>query len=91
MNRSQESDVGGVIRTRSQNSENHMRNEGNYLIALKRWKRMGGVIRPWWEQDWLKRGRITPAVAVVIGAQEIVFSEEARFFLSVFERSFANG
>ena len=27
----------------------------------------------------------------VIGAQEIVFSEEARFFLSVFERSFANG
>jgi hypothetical protein len=31
------------------------------------------------------------AVAVVVGAQEIVFTEEARFFLSVFEWSFANG
>jgi len=48
-------------------------------------------MRLWREQEWLRRGRITPAVAVVIGAQEIVFSEEARFFLSVFERSFANG
>ena len=68
-----------------------MRNVGNYLIGLKSWKRMGGVIRPPKEQEWLKRGRITPAVAVVIGAQETVFNREAHFFLSVFEWSFTNG
>jgi len=68
-----------------------MRNEGNYLIGLKRWKRMGGVIRPWWELEWLRRGRITPAVAVVIGAQELVFTQQTRILLSVFEWSFTNG
>ncbi|WP_296936796.1 hypothetical protein [uncultured Marinobacter sp.] len=69
-----------VIRARSQNSENHMRNEGNYLIGLRRWKRMGGIIRPWSEQEWLRRGRITPAVAVVIGAQDFVFIKKLVFF-----------
>jgi hypothetical protein len=58
-----------------------MRNVGNYLIGLERWKMMGGVIRLLREREWLSRGRITPAVAVVIGAQDIVFNEEARFFL----------
>ncbi len=76
---------------RSQNSRCQMRNVGNYLIGLERWKRLGGVIRPPKEQEWLKRGRITPAVAVVTGAQGIVFTEEVRFFLSVFEWSFTNG
>ena len=81
----------GVIRTRSQNSRNRVRNVGNYLIGLKSWKRMGGVIRPPKEQEWLKRGRITPAVAVVIGAQDAVFTIEARLLLSAFEWSFTNG
>jgi hypothetical protein len=44
-----------------------MRNEGNYLIGLKRKHRQGGVIRLWLEAGRLVRGRITPAVAVVIG------------------------
>jgi len=68
-----------------------MRNDGNYLIGLESWNRKGGVIRLRWEQEWLKRGRITPAVAVVIGAQEAVFIKETRAFLSVFEWSFTNG
>ena len=83
MNRSEEADVAGVIRTRSQNSKNHMRNEGNYLIGLKSCNRTGGVIRPWWEQEWLRRGRITPTVAVVNGAQELVFIQQICIFLSV--------
>jgi hypothetical protein len=53
-----------------------MRNERNYLIGLESWKRKGGTIRPRWEQGWLKRGRITPAVAVVVGAQAVVSIEE---------------
>jgi hypothetical protein len=68
-----------------------MRNVGNYLIGLERWKKLGGVIRPPKEQEWLKRGRITPAVAVVIGAQDAVFTREIRFLLSAFEWSFTNG
>lgn len=68
-----------------------MRNVGNYLIGLESWSGNGKVIRPRWEQEWLKRGRITPAVAVVIGAQEAVFIKETRAFLSVFEWNFTNG
>ena len=52
-------------------------NEGNYLIGLESWKRKGVIIRPRWEQGALKRGRITPAVAVVVGAQAVVSIEEA--------------
>jgi len=68
-----------------------MRNVGNYLIGLERWKKLGGVIRPPKEQEWLKRGRITPAVAVEIGAQETVFTREIRSLSSAFEWSFTNG
>lgn len=46
---------------------------------------MGEVIRPRWEQEWLKQGRITPAVAVVRGAQELVFIQQTHILLSVFE------
>ncbi len=49
-----------------------MRNVGNYLIGLKSWKRIGGVIRPRWEQEWLEKGRITPAVAVIGDVQDSV-------------------
>jgi hypothetical protein len=83
--------IGGVIRRRSQNSKNHTRNESNYLIGFESWKRNGRVIRLWWEQEWLKRGRITPAVAVVIGAQEAVLIKENCVFLSAFEWDFTNG
>ena len=38
-------------------------------------------MRLWREQEWLRRGRITPALAVVIGAQEIVFFRRSSFFL----------
>jgi len=65
--------IGGVIRTHSQNTGKVMKNDYNYLIELKSWNRKCGVIRPRCEQKRLARGRITPAVAVVIGHQVAEF------------------
>ena len=72
--------ISGVIRTHSQNSKYVMGNDANYLIGFESCIRKGGIIRPWREREWLKRGRITPAVAVVIGAQESVFFKKILFF-----------
>uniref|UniRef100_UPI001961C4E2 hypothetical protein n=1 Tax=Marinobacter salexigens TaxID=1925763 RepID=UPI001961C4E2 len=60
--------IGGVIRTPSQNARDLQGKEGNYLIGFESSNRKGGIIRPWLEWEWLKIGRITPAVAVVFVA-----------------------
>ncbi len=53
-----------------------VRNEGNYLLGLNKSQWPGGDIRPGLEAGPLMGGRITPAVAVVVGAQMIVLSNK---------------
>ena len=67
-----------------------MRNEGNYLLGLNKPNWPGGDIRPGLEAGSLVGGRITPAVAVVGGAQELVFIQQTHVFVMVFEWGFTN-
>lgn len=71
--------ISGVIRMHSQNARNHMRTDINYLIGLESWNRRGGVISPCWEREWLKRGRITLAVAMVLDSQKAVLLKKMLF------------
>lgn len=67
-----------------------MRNEGNYLLGLNKSQWPGGDICPGLEEGPLVGGRITPAVAAVVGAQKIVLFNKIvlswAFLLEFYER-----
>lgn len=56
-----------------------VRNEGNYLLGLNKSQWPGGDIRPGLEAGSLVGGHITPAVALVVGAQKIVLFNKVLF------------